>query len=112
MTRALGRACTLSCTLSCTLATALSCSRPAPRTHRVAIKNFLFAPASVVVAVGDTVEWTNGDFVPHTATARDSSWDSKQIDGDGAWRFVARAAGRHAYYCVLHPNMVGTVEVR
>jgi plastocyanin len=114
----LARACTLACTLSCALALsgalsgALSCSRPAPRTHRVAIKNFLFAPASITVAVGDTVEWTNADIVPHTATARDSSWDSKPIDGSGTWRFVARAAGRHAYYCVAHPNMQGTLEVR
>ena len=106
MTTTRVRACTLGCTL------VLSCSRHVPTTHRVAIENFLLVPASVVVAVGDTVEWTNTDFVPHTATARDSVFDSKQIDGSGAWRLVARAAGKHAYYCVFHPNMQGTVEVR
>jgi plastocyanin len=97
--------------LACTVACARE-ARPVPRTHRVAIENFVFAPPSLVVARGDTVEWTNADFVPHTATARDSAWDSRSIDGHGTWRFVARAPGRHAYYCVFHPNMQGTVEVR
>jgi plastocyanin len=100
------------CAFGCTLAVALSCSRHVPRTHRVVIKNFLNTPASVVVAVGDTVEWANTDFVPHTVTARDSSWNSGQIDGSATWRLVARAPGKHAYYCVFHPNMQGTVEVR
>ena len=61
---------------------------------------------------GDTVVWTNTDFVPHTASARDSSWDSKSIAASAAWRFVAQTKGRQQYYCVFHPNMVGTIEVR
>jgi plastocyanin len=99
---------------------ALACARDArdararhvPRTHRVEIKNFVLGPASLVVAPGDTVEWVNTDFVPHTATARDSTFDSKSIDGGGSWRVVVRAPGRHPYYCVFHPTMQATVEVR
>jgi plastocyanin len=90
----------------------LACDRHVPRTHRIAMRNFEMIPASVSVAAGDTLEWTNADFVPHTATARDSSWDSKSIDGSQAWRVVARTPGRHEYYCVFHPNMRGVVEVR
>ena len=90
-----------------------ACARRAPRSHAVAIHDFVYEPASVTVAVGDTVVWTNADFVPHTATARDTLWDSKEIAGSGgAWRLVARRPGRHAYYCTYHPNMRGTIEVR
>ena len=76
------------------------------------IKNFVFQPAEMTVAVGDTVVWSNTDFVPHSATASDSSWDSKAISGNEAWRFVARTPGRHAYVCVFHPNMKATIVVR
>jgi plastocyanin len=79
----------------------------------VTIRNFAFVPATVTVAPGDTIVWANTDFVPHTATARDRLWDSQAIAGsEGTWRLVARTPGRHAYYCVFHPNMQGVVEVR
>ena len=90
----------------------LACDRHVARTYRVVMKNFDVVPATIAVATGDTVEWTNADFVPHTATARDSSWDSKSIDGSQTWRLVARTPGRHEYYCVFHPNMRGIVDVR
>jgi plastocyanin len=89
-----------------------ACTVRRPASREVKMQNFGFVPAVVTVAVGDTIVWTNADFVPHTATARDSAWDSKTIASDSAWRLVARAPGRHVYYCVFHPNMQGTVEVR
>jgi plastocyanin len=89
-----------------------ACAVRRPRAYAVTMRNFGFAPAVVTVAVGDTIVWTNSDFVPHTATARDSTWDSKSIAADSAWRLVARVPGRHPYYCAFHPNMQGTVVVR
>jgi plastocyanin len=85
---------------------------PPPRTYTVTMRNFGFAPSELTVSPGDTVVWSNADFVPHTATATDSSWDSKSIDANGNWRFVARAAGRHQYYCVFHPTMKAAIVVR
>lgn len=76
------------------------------------MQNFGFSPSEVTVALGDTIVWSNADFVPHTATARDGSWDSKAIDANSSWRFVATKRGRHEYYCVFHPNMKATVVVR
>ena len=40
---------------------------------RVAINDLAFSPAEVTAKVGDTIEWVNGDFVDHTATAKDGS---------------------------------------
>ncbi len=98
--------------LSMALGATGACSRRASRSHQVTIRNFIFQPATLTVAAGDTVVWTNTDFVPHTATARGGEWDSKSVGANGAWTLVARAAGRHAYYCVFHPNMQGMIEVR
>ncbi len=94
------------------VAASASCARQAPRAHVVLMKNIGFQPADLSVSRGDTIVWKNEDFVPHTATARDGSWDSKAINGDSSWRYVANEAGRHDYYCVFHPNMHGTITVR
>jgi plastocyanin len=94
------------------VAASASCARQAPRAHVVVMKDIGFQPTELSVSRGDTVIWKNEDFVPHTATARDGSWDSKTIDADSSWRYVADDPGRHDYYCVFHPNMRGTITVR
>ena len=91
---------------------ATACARSAPTTHTITIHDFAFAPAMLTVAPGDTIVWSNADFVPHTATARDAEWDSKSIDGSASWRMVARGTGRHDYYCAFHPTMKAAVIVR
>jgi plastocyanin len=88
------------------------CSSPAPRRHEIAIRNFTFEPAQLSVTRGDTIVFSNTDFLPHTATARDSTWDSKSIDGGKMWSVVTNAPGTHEYYCVFHPTMRATVVVR
>lgn len=93
---------------------AAACARPAPpaRARRVAVESFRFTPPAIVVAPGDTVVWTNGDLVPHTATAFDSTFSSGSIGAGAEWRWVAAGAGRHEYVCAFHPGMRGSVEVR
>jgi plastocyanin len=93
-------------------ATSVSCAREVPRAHVVLMKDIGFQPAELTVSQGDTIVWKNEDFVPHTATARDGSWDSKTINADSSWQYVANKAGRYSYYCVFHPTMKGTIEVR
>ncbi len=89
-----------------------ACTSPQPRVHQVAISNFLYSPDTVVVALGDTVTWTNEDFVPHTVTARDNSFDSQSLAPGATWSWVASTPGVHPYLCTFHPNMLGTIEVR
>jgi len=90
----------------------VACARPRPTAHTIAIRDFKFAPVEMTVARGDTIVWSNADFVPHTTTARDAAWDSKSIDGNATWRTVASAVGRHEYYCAFHPTMKAVVIVR
>jgi plastocyanin len=95
------------------VAASASCARrAAPRSHVVLMKDVGFQPAELTVNRGDTIVWKNEDFIPHSATARDASWDSKAINADSSWSFVAETAGRHDYYCVFHPTMRGTIDVR
>src|SRR5262245_40106699 len=44
-------------------------------TIQVKMEKLGFVPTEITAHVGDTIEWVNSDFVAHTATARDGSWD-------------------------------------
>jgi plastocyanin len=81
-----------------------------PTLHHVEIRDFAFAPAHLEVAIGDTVVWTNRDFVPHTATVDDGTWDSGILAADQSWKLVVRQGG--AYHCALHGAMKATLVLR
>lgn len=80
-------------------------------TIAVAMKGMKFAPAVVSVHQGDTIVWTNGDFVAHSATARDKSWDVTVAPGKSA-SITITAPGTFAYFCRFHPMMVGEVDAQ
>ena len=42
---------------------------------QVKISDLAFTPAAITLRIGDTVEWVNGDFIDHTATAKTGEWD-------------------------------------
>ncbi|WP_112661684.1 cupredoxin domain-containing protein [Microvirga flavescens] len=77
---------------------------------QVKVSGFAFNPAQVVAHVGDTIQWVNGDFLAHTATARDGKWDVSLPAGKSG-ALVVKKAGAIDYYCRYHPNMVGRIDV-
>jgi plastocyanin len=77
----------------------------------VQIANLAFDPATVTVATGETVTWSNDDSVPHTVTAEDGSFDSRILDPGGRFSWTFDQPGTVAYQCALHPDMRGEVEV-
>lgn len=77
------------------------------RSHRVVIEQMRFQPARLTVASGDTVTWINRDFVPHTATAADRSWDSGTLEQGDRWSLVVENGGSIDYTCLFHPTMIG-----
>jgi plastocyanin len=79
--------------------------RTRPSVRQVIIREMRYEPASMTVAVGDTVEWVNRDLVPHTATAHSLEWDSANIESDASWRTVVRKRGLFPYACLFHPGM-------
>ena len=91
---------------------ALACAAPAlsSETIRIAIDKLAYTPAQVSAHVGDTIEWVSGDFIAHTATARDKQWDVA-IPAHGSARVTLQRAGDIDYFCRFHPNMTGRISV-
>ncbi len=77
---------------------------------QIKIKDLAFAPAQVSAQVGDTIEWTNADFVAHSATARDGTWDV-MLPPNATRSVVLKTDGIIDYYCRFHPNMTGQITV-
>jgi len=83
----------------------------AGKAHQVTIEGMKFVPESLEVAPGDTITWTNKDFVPHTVTAG-KSIESGTIEANGSWQYVAKQKGRFDYLCRFHPGMRATLVVK
>ena len=78
---------------------------------KVDIVDFAYDPVDVTVSVGGTVEWTNSDAAPHTATADDDSFDTGSLDKGDAAKVTFDQAGTFTYICTFHPFMNATVSV-
>lgn len=83
----------------------------APTTHVITIENMRFNPDVLTVHRGDRVVWINKDLFPHTATAETKAFDSRSIEPNASWTYVARKAGEYAYVCSLHPTMKARLTV-
>ncbi|MGH2414793.1 MAG: cupredoxin domain-containing protein [Microcystaceae cyanobacterium] len=80
-------------------------------TATVKIRNFKFEPATVTIAVGETVQFINVDEEPHTATSTDGTFNSKALDTNQTWNYTATKPGTFPYICSIHPFMKGTLTV-
>jgi plastocyanin len=80
--------------------------------NAVTVQNFAFAPATLEVAVGTTVTWTNQDSTGHTVTADDGSFDSKTIASGQTFSQAFPTAGTFAYHCSIHSTMTATITVK
>ncbi len=87
-------------------------SRPQRDSTIVMAKDFMFAPASLTVAAGSTVTWTNQDDEPHTVVSDSGLFRSGALDTNERFSFRFEKPGTYHYACSIHPRMVGTVIVR
>ena len=83
-----------------------------PASAEVKVDNFSFGPATLTVAVGTTVTWTNRDDIPHTVVSTDKAFKSKVLDTDEKFSFTFSKAGTYPYFCSIHPKMTGSVVVQ
>jgi plastocyanin len=79
----------------------------------VSISGFAFQPASLSIARGVTLTWTNSDAVAHTVTSTDltPAFDSGSVGPGGSFSFTFSTAGSFPYKCGIHPSMTGTITV-
>jgi plastocyanin len=91
-------------------------SSPKPKAHAAASASvnagdFFFSPASVTIAVGDTVTWHNSGQAPHNATGNGGSFSTGTINPGGNASHTFNSAGTFSYICTIHPQMKGTIRV-
>jgi plastocyanin len=84
----------------------------APQVHEVVIEGMKFTPAALEVSQGDTVVWTNRDFVPHNVTAENGAFRSDDLQPNQSWKFQADKKGDFPYFCSLHPTMKAKLTVK
>lgn len=81
-----------------------------------------YNPNPIVVKVGQTILWVNGDAISHTVTAgsKDSAvghkdsgklFDSTAILPGHFYSIEFDKPGTYSYYCFYHPSMIGEVKV-
>ncbi|HEX7293874.1 MAG TPA: cupredoxin family copper-binding protein [Solirubrobacterales bacterium] len=86
-------------------------SGDAVRAEKVEIVEFTYEPDPVTIEAGGKVTWINRDSAPHTATADDGSFDTGTLEEGKLKSETFKDGGSYPYFCEIHPDMRGTVEV-
>jgi plastocyanin len=76
--------------------------------HPVTLTGFTFRPDQLDVVTGDTVIWSNIDFVAHNVSG--GSFASGNF-ASGTFSHTFDTAGTFPYLCTLHSGMAGTIRV-
>ncbi|HSP07563.1 MAG TPA: cytochrome D1 domain-containing protein [Acidobacteriota bacterium] len=73
-----------------------------------------FAPETVTIEAGTTVEWINSGTKVHTVTGDDGAWDSGSMEPGEKFSHRFDHKGTFKYYCVPHHDlgMTGTIIVK
>ncbi|NEY88945.1 cupredoxin domain-containing protein [Tabrizicola oligotrophica] len=79
--------------------------------HQVNIKSMEFIPADLAIAVGDTVTFLSEDSPPHTASAKDESFDTGKLTKGQSATITFAQAGEFDYFCKFHPSMKARITV-
>ncbi len=82
-------------------------------TKSVEAMGYKFTPASLSIAVGDTVTWTNHDTAPHNVVVTDGpeKFTSPTLQTGQTFSHTFTQAGTYSYYCSIHPDMKATITV-
>jgi plastocyanin len=86
-------------------------SGEAVRSEKVEIVDFAYDPDPVTIQEGGKVTWINRDAEAHTATADDGSFDTGTLEEGKLKSESFKEPGEYPYFCEIHPQMRGTVEV-
>ena len=76
-----------------------------------------YSDSNLTVPAGTTVSWSNDDTVAHTVTSGNLDvgitdlFDSSLFPPDAVFEFTFDEPGTYDYFCVVHPWMLGTINV-
>ena len=87
--------------------------------NEVFMRGIAFDPAEITIAVGESVTWTNMDFIiPHTATSGNpgdadlgSVFVSRLLSQGQTFMHTFDEAGEFIYFCEVHPVMMRDAKV-
>ena len=80
--------------------------------------NACFIPSTVTIDEGGEVTWTNDDTAAHTVTSGspqkgpNGEFDSGLLIAGNTFTHKFKSTGAFDYFCMVHPWMVGIVEVK
>jgi plastocyanin len=83
----------------------------ASRSYTVIIDKLKFGAVPAQLHKGDTIVWVNKDFLLHSATAADHSFDVSLPPGKSGKTVLAKS-GSIPFVCRYHPNMRGVLQVK
>jgi plastocyanin len=94
-----------------TLLLAISPAAAAPHSYTVVIEKLKFAPLPAQLHKGDTIVWVNHDFLRHSATAADHSFDV-DLPAGATRKMTLNKTGSIPFVCKYHPGMRGVLQVK
>jgi plastocyanin len=80
-------------------------------TKTVRITATAFKPATVTIATGSAIKWTNVDTKAHQVIANSGAFASPTIAAGRSWKHTFNTAGTFRYHDALHPALTGKVVV-
>ena len=83
----------------------------APHTYTIVIDKMKYGPLPANLHKGDAIIWANRDFIQHSATAADHSFDLNLPAGK-AGKIVLTKTGSIPFVCRYHPGMRGVLVVK
>lgn len=83
----------------------------AATSYTVVIDKMKFGAVPPMLHKGDTIVWINRDFVRHTATASDHSFDV-DLAPNAKGSTMLRKTGAVPFACRYHPGMRGVLQVK
>ena len=84
---------------------------PIQNAWSVNVGDNFFDPPDAAIEPGSTITWTNNGTLPHTVTADDGSFDSGVLNPGDSYTVAFDGQGTVTYFCVIHPEMRGSVTV-
>lgn len=82
------------------------------------IGQIYYDPEVIQVPVGTTVIWENIDNAMHTVTSGNpqegpnGTFDSGMVAAGDSFKFTFNSPGKEDYFCMVHPWMIGSVEIQ
>jgi plastocyanin len=88
-----------------------SAAAAAPHSYTVVIEKMKFGPLPPQLHRGDAIIWVNRDFLRHSVTASDHSFDVDLLP-NAKVKTVFSKTGAIPFVCRYHPGMRGVLQVR